>query len=255
MPRLFLICATGRQEDTMLHTRPFIAIIAAALLLDAGQAAAGKPRGAAYQDGGEARVGVILCHGRGQGPRWNVVNPLRKALHRELGYHTLSLQMPAEKKPAREYAEDFPRAYETIQAGIEFLRREKGVTTIYLVGHSMGARMATAFLAAHPDAPVAGFIGVGIRNRLDWPLDSDENLRSIHIPVLDVYGDRESGRYRGHRSDVTHAEERADMVSDRYTQVLIPGADHQFNYKEKEMVAVVLDWLRGQAARAAASHP
>jgi hypothetical protein len=37
------------------------------------------------------------------------------------------------------------------------------------------------------------------------------------------------------------------MVSDRYRQVLIPKADHQFNTGEEEMVKAVVDWLKKQA--------
>jgi len=51
----------------------------------------------AYLDGGQSTVGVILCHGRGEYPTWRVVNPLRKGIHKQLGYHTLSLQMPTDE--------------------------------------------------------------------------------------------------------------------------------------------------------------
>jgi len=202
---------------------------------------AGPPSGSAYLDGGASKVAVILCHGRAQHPRWKVVDPLRKEINKQLGYHTLSLQLPGQGKDWEKYAEVFPRAYEEIQAGIDFLRKEKGVSKIYLMGHSMGSRMATAFLAEHPDSGIAGFIGVGIKNGGKYPLDSNSNLRKINIPVLDVYGDGGDGE------DKIEAEVRSDMASDRYKQVLIPKADHQFNRGEEEMVKAVVDWLKKQA--------
>ena len=217
-----------------------LGVILFVFLLTSYSALAGKPGGSAYLDGGDAKVGVVLCHGRGQHPTWLVVDPLRKGIHKELGYHTLSLQMPAENKNWREYAEDFPEAYKRIQAGIDFLRKEKGVEKIYLMGHSMGSRMATAFLAEHPNSGVAGFIGAGIRNGGDDPLDSDANLRIVNLPVLDVYGDGGNGK------DADHASDRSDMVSDRYKQVLISGANHKFTAHEDELVKVVVNWLRGQ---------
>lgn len=119
--------------------------------------------------------------------------------------------------------------------------KEKGVTKIYLMGHSMGSRMATAFLAEHADAGIAGFIGVGVKNGGKPPLDSNSNLRKITIPVLDVYGDGGDGK------DKVEAAARADMVSDRYQQVLIPKADHVFDTGEDEMTKAVVDWLRKQA--------
>lgn len=203
-------------------------------------ALAGQPSGSAYIDGGASKVAVILCHGRAQHPRWKVVDPLRKEINKQLGFHTLSLQMPGKGKDWGKYAEVFPAAYREIQSGIDFLRKEKGVTKIYLMGHSMGSRMATAFLAEHPDSGIAAFIGVGIKNGGDYPLDSNSNLRKIKIPVLDVYGDGGDGE------DKKEAQQRADMVSDRYKQIVIPGADHQFNTGEDAMVKAVVDWLKSQ---------
>jgi dienelactone hydrolase len=198
---------------------------------------ADKPSGSAYLDGGESKVAVILCHGRGQHPTWKVVDPLRKGINEKLGYHTLSLQMPAGKKKWEAYAPDFPSAYKEIDSGIAFLRDEKKVERIYLMGHSMGSRMATSYLASNPKAPIVGFIGVGIRNGGDEPLDSNANLRHVVLPVLDVYGDGGDG------VDAKHARARSDMVSDRYKQVLISGASHTFDDHEKEMLKAVIDWL------------
>lgn len=204
---------------------------------------AGKPRFSAYLDGKDSKVAVILCHGRGKGPKWKVVNPLRRGIHKTLGYHTLSLQMPANRNSWREYGQDFPKAYRTIQAGIDFLKKEKKVEKIYLMGHSMGSRMATAFLAEYPNAGIDGFIGVGIRSGGEDPMDSEQNLRVISLPVLDVYGNKGDG------IDYYQADSRSDMVSRRYKQVVIDGADHQFNSwkHEKEMVQVVVEWLRAKS--------
>ena len=191
----------------------------------------------AYLDGGESSVGIILCHGRGKYPTWLVVDPLRKGIHEQLGYHTLSIQMPARDVNWREYADYFPEADKRIMAAIKYLQDEKGVKEIYLMGHSMGSRMASSFLASHPDSGVAGFIAVGIRNNGGAPLDGNTNLRRVKIPVLDVYGDGGNGK------DAVHAEERFDMVSDRYQQVLIEGANHKFKNHEKELVAAVVNWV------------
>jgi pimeloyl-ACP methyl ester carboxylesterase len=192
----------------------------------------------AYLDGKESMVGVVLCHGRGKYPTWLVVDPLRKGIHEQLGYHTLSIQMPTTEGGWRDYDILFPNAYARIKAAIKFLKEERKVQKVYLMGHSMGARMATAFLKQNPDAGVTGFIGVGIRNGGDEPLDSELNLRMVNIPVLDVYGDGGDG------SDAEDAQVRSDMVSDRYQQVLISGADHRFSQHEKPMVDAVVSWLR-----------
>jgi alpha/beta superfamily hydrolase len=230
-----MIARTNVGSASTLAGVAFMAVLMA--WAGTAQARSDVPARAAYLDGGDSKVGVILLHGRGKDPRWKVVDPLRRAVHRQLGFHTLSLQMPAADKPWRQYAGDFPRAYQEIEAGIAFLRDSKNVETIYLMGHSMGSRMGTAYLARHPDAPIAGFIGVGVRNRGDAPLDSNQNLRRISLPVVDIYGDGGDG------VDLQDARARADMVSDRYTQVLIPGADHTFDRGQRQMVKAVIDWL------------
>ena len=103
----------------------------------------GLPKNA-YLDGGDSKVAVILAHGRGQHPTWDVVDPLRKGIHKELGYHTLSLQMPTGSGGWKSYEDYFPDAYKRIQSAIDFLRKEKKVEKIYLMGHSMGSLEATS---------------------------------------------------------------------------------------------------------------
>ena len=194
----------------------------------------------AYLDGKNSPVGVVLCHGRGKYPTWMVVEPLRKSINEQLGYHTLSIQMPTTEGSWRDYDILFPDAYRRITAAIRYLKNEKKVQKVYLMGHSMGSRMATAFLKENPDAGITGFIGVGIRNGGDEPLDSELSLRMVNVPVLDIYGDGGDGR------DAADAEVRAAMVDDRYQQVLISGADHRFSQHEKPMVDAVINWLKRQ---------
>jgi hypothetical protein len=89
-------------------------------------AAAQMPKGE-YLDGKASKIAVILAHGQGLDPDANVVGPLRRAIHKELGYHTLSLSMPTLPGAKtldvfEEYESTFPDAYGRIQAAIDFLR-------------------------------------------------------------------------------------------------------------------------------------
>ena len=223
----------------------YIFLLVSAILLGACQSSSVKTNDPdmpsnAYLDGKDSTIGVVLCHGRGQYPTWLVVDPLRRGLNEELGYHTLSIQMPTGDVNWKEYEAFFPDAHKRIAAAIRYLKDIKKVKKVYLMGHSMGSRMATSFLADNPNSGIAGFIGVGIRNGGDAPLDSDSNLRAVTIPVLDVYGDGGDGK------DADHADDRSDMESNRYKQVLISDADHKFTQHEKEMVNAVTSWLKEQ---------
>lgn len=224
--------------------------VAAAAFALSTLAAAQMPS-SAYLDGKDAKSAVILAHGQGLNADANVVGPLRRAIHQELGWHTLSLNMPTlpgERGGAEQldqYAATFPDAYSRIQAAIQFLRQEKGVEHIYLMGHSMGSRMTTAFLAQHPEASVEGFIGVGMLGGGQPPLNPNISLRSIKIPVLDVYAENDR--------DAQAAAARKNLVSERFTQVPIPGAKHDYKGYEQPVAQAVNGWLRKQSGNAMAA--
>ncbi|MBT3063661.1 MAG: alpha/beta hydrolase family protein [Candidatus Thiodiazotropha sp. (ex Lucina pensylvanica)] len=206
------------------------------LLLSSFNSSADKPEGSVYLNGGENRSGVILAHGRGKHPRWLVVNPLRKGIREKLGYHTLSLQMPTGYSDWKAYATGFPDAYKSIKQAISYLRNERGVRHVFLLGHSMGSRMSSAFVSKNPGHDLAGLIIIGCRNSGGDPLACDDNMRGIEIPVLDIWGGKD-------RKDPAAAAERKGMVSDRYIQVEIPGANHRFEGYEDDLLDAVVSWL------------
>jgi len=197
------------------------------------------PDGSKYLDGTKSKNGLILLHGKGKHPTWLVVDPLRKGIHAKLGYHTLSLQMPTGHSNWKAYAKDFPRAYDIIKSGIEFLIKEKGVTTVYLLGHSMGSRMASAFISSHANHGLAGLLVVGCRNNGKPPLSCGQNLKNIRLPILDIWGGSD-------RKDSEAAAARNGMASESYFQIEIPQADHKFVDHEDELIDSVVAWLKNQ---------
>jgi hypothetical protein len=223
----------------------------------AGGIAWAKPPDGAYLDGGTSKVGVILVHGRfARGnARSPVVNPLRLAIHKQLGYHTLSLNYPEPRitRSAPEGVVNFPAAFQRFTAAITFLAREKGVTQIYIMGHSLGTQLTTAYLSRSPAPGLRGYIGIAIygggecQKGTAYSLSSYCNIKTIlqknpHLPVIDVVaGDDET--------DVGFADERAELVSTHYRQVRIDGADHLFVRKEDEMINAVIEWLAQQQAK------
>lgn len=200
---------------------------------------ADKPNGSVYLDGGDSKYGLILAHGKGKNPTWLVVEPVRKGIHDELGYHTLSLQMPTGYSDWKDYADGFPEAYGTIEEAITYLKNEKGVSKVYLFGHSMGSRMASAYVAEHPNSGISGLIVAGCRNNGGSPLACDENLEDVRIPVLDIWGGKNG-------KDSKAASQRSGMVSATYTQIEIIGANHKFEGHEDELMGAVEKWLKMQ---------
>jgi pimeloyl-ACP methyl ester carboxylesterase len=219
-------------------------LIALASILST-HAVAQMPQGE-YLEGKGSKVAVVLAHGQGLDADSQVVSPLRKAIHQELGYHTLSLQMPTlagNRSPElfQQYASIFPEAYTRIQAALDFLRKEKGVERIYLMGYSMGGRMTTAFLANNPEAGVVGYIGVGLWAGGQEPLNTNINLRKVKVPIIDVYA--ESDR------DAQFAENRKPLLSERFVQVPIAGAKHDYRGYDNQVKQAVIGWLKKQEAK------
>lgn len=221
----------------MMHTTRLLCATLFLLLASNGYA---QPSGSQFLKGKETAMAVVLAHGRGEGPDGKVVGPLRKAIHNELGFTTLSLQMPV--LPGRDfriYAPAFPDAYKTLQTAIDFLTKEQGVTRIYLLGYSMGARMTTSFLATQPHHAVIGFIGVGLLQGGGDPLDANQNLLRVRLPILDVYADNTP-------LDLRSAENRKSLASGNYTQVRMEGAEHSFQGYDAKLAEAIIAWIRVQ---------
>lgn len=208
------------------------------LIVIPGCAATRTQSGHLYREG-KSLVGILLCHGRGQDPDWHVVGPLRYALNEKLGTHTLSLRMPSlgAKAAFQSYAATFPDAFERIEEGIAFLKA-KGVNRIYVLGHSMGARMASAFMAqrGHPD--LAGLILVGGWDQGGGIFNTTSHVRRIYIPTLDIYGTADG-------YDVKAVENRAKYKKwlDHYEQAPIENAGHLMLGYEEKLTTVIAVWI------------
>jgi len=190
-----------------------------------------------YEDGGKSTSGAILCHGKGGDPESYVVDPLRLELNEQLGFHTVSLQMPGGKKALSEYEDDFLAAYREIDRAVAFLQ-QKGVTRIILIAHSLGSRMASSYLAKNPQVDIKGFVGVGMLNNGEVPFNCLANLQQTKLPVLDIWGEL------GKAKDNTYGMERRVLLSSRYKQVIISGGDHALSEHEEDLVEAVVNWVK-----------
>ncbi len=183
---------------------------------------------------------ALVLHGVGVHPNWpQVVQPLRAGLPSH-GWDTLSLQMPvlANEAEHKDYAPLFDEVAPRIRAGISFLR-EKGAKEIVIVAHSLGADMASYYLAGEPPG-VAALVGIGMSGGEDDPrMDNVVSLAKVRVPVLDLYGQNDLDDV------VSTAAERAKAAAGNpaFSQVQVPEADHFFDGHEAALQEIVVEWL------------
>ncbi|HEX2830076.1 MAG TPA: DUF3530 family protein [Burkholderiales bacterium] len=179
-----------------------------------------------YAPSKPAAPGVIVIHGLGVHPDWNLINALRSRLSDE-GYATLSIQMPvlAADAKADQYPPVFPEAAQRIAAAVRFLRA-KGHPKVAAVAHSLGARMANHYVERGDG--LDAWVAIGITA----PYSGGERFK---VPVLDVYGERDYPAVRD------NARERAAVLArvKGSAQVEVAGADHFFGGHEAELVRTI----------------
>ena len=180
-----------------------------------------KPKGA-----------VIVAHGRGWGPDFELYGALRTMLA-EAGYSTLSIQMPVLSGTANlaEYMPMYADAGERLKLATDWLRA-KGYAKMAIVSHSLGATMTNHYLADSADPRIDAWVFVGIINGL-------EKMSRIRIPVLDVFGTRDwlATRYG--------ADERRAQIAKvaGSEQVVVDGAEHFFEHQHAELSRVIAAFL------------
>ncbi len=205
------------------------------VLLPFSLLAVSLPEKSLYLEGGSDK-GVILAHGKGMHPDFKVVKPLRLALNEDLDYHTLSLQMPVNHKEYEAFEAEQPGVNAMIDQAVAYMQ-EKGVKTIYLVGHSLGAGMTSSYLVSHPEAPIAGYIAVGCRGNKSKLISCNDNMPKITIRTLDVWGG-------ANKEDADFAQSRKKLVGPNYRQYGIDGANHVLDGSTDFFVDEVETWLQ-----------
>ncbi|HQS65734.1 MAG TPA: DUF3530 family protein [Sulfuricurvum sp.] len=210
------------------------------LLLPVYVFAVSMPQKALYLEG-KNDIGMILAHGKGMGPDFKVVKPLRISLNQDMGFHTLSLQMPNQYEAYEDYEKEQPKVDLMIDQAISFLR-SKGVKKIYLMGHSLGAGMTSSYLVSHPNAPIAGYIAVGCRGNKSKLISCTDNMPKIKVKTFDVWG-------KSNSEDESFAAIRAPLVSENYRQHGFEGAGHVLDESIDFFVEDVEGWLEADMAR------
>ena len=178
------------------------------------------------------RGAVIIAHGRGWGPDFELYGALRTLLA-EAGYSTLSIQMPVLPGTAKigDYLPMFPDSNERFALAIAWLRAQ-GHGRVAIVSHSLGATMANQYMITVPNPGVDAWVFISIINGL-------EDMFRIKVPVLDVFGtlDWQVTRYGAE-------ERRAQILKIAGSeQVIVQGAEHFFDRQQEELAGVIAAFL------------
>ena len=110
---------------------------------------------------GKAPGAVIVVHGAGVHPDWNLIGEIRSGLV-DRGFATLSVQMPvlAADAPRDDYAALLkPYAVERLDAALDWLHQQ-GYAHVAVLSHSMGASMVNEWMRSKRD--VDAWIAVGM---------------------------------------------------------------------------------------------
>lgn len=180
----------------------------------------------------KAKGAVIVIHGMGVHPDWNLIGVLRNGLA-DAGYTTLSVQMPvlANDATPEAYAPTFPEAAKRLAAAVDFLNA-KGYRNIAFVSHSMGSRMTDYYLAHCSRACPSAWVAIGLSG--DYTRG-----KTFAFPVLDLYGQNDLPPVL--KASKARAETLKAVPGAK--QIMAPRTDHFFNNKDVELVNYVKDFL------------
>lgn len=184
--------------------------------------------------------GMIVVHGAGIHPNWDqIVKPIRVEMALR-GWNTLSIQMPilSPDAPYEEYTATYPEVPARLQAAQDYLI-EQGSKTIVVVAHSQGATMSSYSLSRFPQK-VKAYVAIGqSSNQKDPSVNSAIALKSIKIPVLDLYGSEDLESVLS----TSEARKNNGSVNKDYTQTMISGANHFFDDMNEPLIETIDDWL------------
>ena len=185
-----------------------------------------------YTRAASERGSVVIAHGRGWSPDYDLYGELRTRLA-DAGYSTLAIQMPVLPGTAKigDYLPTFTDSDERFAAAVNWLRG-KGAGKVAIVSHSLGATMANHYLIYTQAPDVDAWVMISIINGL-------EDMFRIKVPVLDVFGSNDWSvtRFGG---DERLAQIRRIAGSG---QVVIPGAEHFFEGHRDELVRRIVAFL------------
>ena len=206
------------------------------------KAATGKEFLALFAEASNSKGAAVLVHGMGMHPDHSNIGVLRTKLT-EMGYTTLSIQMPVAAAAARSeayYPMLFPDALNRIALAGEYLQK-KGHKNIALISHSLGSWMSNVYFDQTAETPYSVWVCMGLTGGFTTRvMGINLPMLSVKIPILDVYGENDMPPVLG--AAARRARSIADVPGSR--QVKIAGADHFYAGKGNELAQAVDEYLK-----------
>jgi hypothetical protein len=180
---------------------------------------------------------IVLVHGVGVHPDHGIIGILRSNLS-DLGYTTLSVQMPVLSKettdPAQ-YAAVFSHSTARIAAASQYLAKEKLNTTgMVLLSHSMGSWMSNVYLQDAAQVPFAAWVCLSITGRIG-------STGEHRLPILDIQGENDLEVVRK-GSWLRAIKVMGHPGSKRFE---VAGANHFYEKHEAQLLKEVDGFLKG----------
>lgn len=193
---------------------------------------------------GVARGAAIVVHGMGGHADWpEVIAPLRTRLP-DAGWATLSLQMPVlpPGAPLADYGRTVNNSDYRFNAAFQYLE-QRGYINIITVGYGFGAALIANYLAGNPGYRMGAFVGISVQSHdfLNPRLKLLSNLKTVDIPVLDVYAERDRGKVLRQVDDRRLAGRKNGRHI--HDQMMIEAADRFYTGAEDEMITRICGWL------------
>jgi pimeloyl-ACP methyl ester carboxylesterase len=150
----------------------------------------------------------------------------------------------ANRADEHEYVPLFKYVPGRINAAVNFLQQHN-INRIVLAGHSLGASMASYYLATSKNRGINAFIGIGM-NGSQQPkeylvLDNVASLLQIKVPVLDVYGQYTNEAVLGSKYRRAFALDSVGNTNSK--QIFIRKADHFYEGYEQELIDNMYQWM------------
>jgi hypothetical protein len=179
---------------------------------------------------------IVLVHGVGVHPDHGIIGILRNSLS-DLGYTTLSVQMPVlpkETTDSAQYAAIFSHSTARIAAASQYLTKEKlDATGLVLLSHSMGSWMSNVYLQDSAKAPFVAWVCLSITGRIG-------STGEHRLPILDIQAENDLEPVR--RGSWLRAIKVMNHPGSKRIEIV--GANHFYEKQEAQLLKEVDGFLK-----------